>query len=54
MNALGGVIWQAGQHVGKPSLLSLASYHFFEYPAQQFLRRKLLSKSIAQQPATAR
>jgi peptidoglycan/LPS O-acetylase OafA/YrhL len=27
--------------------LSLASFHSFEYPAQQFLRRKLLSKRVA-------
>jgi peptidoglycan/LPS O-acetylase OafA/YrhL len=27
--------------------VSLTSFHYFEYPAQQFLRRKLLSKRVA-------
>jgi peptidoglycan/LPS O-acetylase OafA/YrhL len=34
--------------------LSLASFHLFEYPAQQFLRRKLLSRLVVREPAAAR
>lgn len=34
--------------------LSLASFHLFEYPAQQFLRRKLLSRLVVREPAATR